>query len=579
MPSDEKKRKPNPAVLRRLLGEYRHEVPLLIIAAVIAVAASGAELLPHLFVRDAINYLQRWFGVGPLKIAPFVVLIIVSSLVHNLLQFSIQVSRAELGVRVSNHLRRRMYAAVQRHSLTFHKRTTTGDLIARSTADVQHMAEFIRFGVFGTADMLIFLIGAVGILIALDWRFAAIALSPVPFAALLTFRVGMKVRPLWKQSRDTYGQGTATLQAEEARFDQRTTTFLQKVLAAIEYWVVRMVGPNFVFGLVMPAALAYGGYAAIRGQLGVGDIVFCFSVMHPIERRLHHIMHLVETYQRAAAASERVFEVLDEEPGIRSKPGAKPFPGPVAGDTPAVEFRNVSFGFDPQKPVLHEVSFSVRTGQTVGIVGHTGSGKSTLLSLIPRFHDPAAGSVRIHGMDVRDIQLEELRRAVGIVFQETFLFSDTVRENIAYGNPRADFAAVQAAAQAAQAHEFILGLEKGYDTIIGERGVTLSGGQAQRIAIARAILLDPAVLLLDDATASVDSETERLIRETMRRVAEGRTTFVVSHRVSSVAHADEILVLRGGRIVERGTHAELVELGGTYSRMCDQQFVGKNDAI
>jgi ABC-type multidrug transport system fused ATPase/permease subunit len=595
--SDTDKPKPSPAVLGRLMGEYRHDLPLTVVAVAISLAGTGAELLPHVFIRMAINYLQQWFEIGPVRpwaLAPwsFVVLIVLAYLLHNLLRFAQMVTRMELSTRITNHLRRRVYSAVQRHSLTYHKQTTTGDLIARATGDVRHMARFIFFAVFGTADMVIFLFGAVGILFWIDWGFALVVLAPVPLAVVLTVRLGMKVRPVWRASRDAYGQVTTSLQeniagarvvrafaqerAEEGKFGDHTETFLSKVLGAIEYWVVRMVGPNFLFGLVMPAAVVYGGAAVIRGSLHVGDIFFCFSVMQPIQRRLHHVMRLVDSYQRAAAGAERVYEILDEEPSIRSKPGAKPMPPSPEGPGAAVAFENVSFGYEPDKPVIQDVAFRAEPGQTVAIVGHTGSGKSTLISLIPRFHDPTAGRVLINGFDARDIRLDELRRAIGIIFQETFLFSASVRENLAYGQPDAPFEAVRTAAQAAQAHRFITGLEDGYDTIIGERGVTLSGGQAQRLAIARAVLLDPSVLVMDDATASVDSETERLIRETMKRVAEGRTNFVIAHRISSVAHADLILVLKDGRIAERGTHAELVRLGGIYRRMCDQQFAGKN---
>jgi ABC-type multidrug transport system fused ATPase/permease subunit len=583
---EKEKKKVSPAVLWRLLCEYRRERPLLALAVLIALATSGAELLPHWFVRQAVNLLQGWPGPGTANLWPSVVLVAQSAVLLFCLRFAQQLSRVELSTRITNALRRRVYESVQRHSLTYHKRTTTGDLITRSTGDIEHMSRFIRFAVFGVADMVVFLCGAIGLLFWIDWRFALIAMSPTPIAVLLTLRVSSKVRPVWRASRDAYGQVTTVVQeniagarvirafaqepAEEAKFGDRTGTFLDKVLHAIEYWIVRMVGPNFLFGLVMPIAVFYGGYLAMNGEIQIGDITFAFFVMQPINRRLHMVMRLVDSFQRAAAGAERVYEVLDEEPSIQSRSGAEPMPPP--SDAPAVEFRDVSFHYEPDKPVLQEVNFSVQPGQTVAVVGHTGSGKSTLISLVPRFHDPAGGEVRINGRDARDIRLGELRRAVGIIFQETFLFSATVRDNIAYGQPDADFETIQAAARAAQAHEFILALDDGYDTMVGERGVTLSGGQAQRIAIARAVLLDPSILIMDDATASVDSETERLIRETMKRVAEGRTNFIVAHRVSSVAHADLILVLKDGRIAERGTHAELHELGGIYRRMCDQQF-------
>ncbi len=575
------------------MGEYRHEVPLTVLAMLITIAGSAMEVFPIVFTGWAVNYLQAWYGTGRLNVWPFVILIALAALVRNLLRFAQSVGRAELSVRITNRLRHRMYEAVQRHSLTYHSKTTTGDLISRSTGDVEHMSRFIRFSVFGTAEMLIVLGVSVVTLLSIDVSFAVIALSPVPLAVYLTVRFGSRMRPMWRGARDAYGEVTTVLQeniagarvvrafaqeqAESEKFGGRTVTYIKRVIDAFRYWVVRMVSTSLAFSMVTPIAVLYGSYAAIRGGLGIGDILICLGLMRPIERRLHHIMHLIETYQRAAAGGERVFEVLDEEPSIQSHPGAQAMPRSSERKGACVEFGGVSFGYEPDKPVIADVSFTAQSGQTIAVVGHTGSGKSTLISLIPRFHDPTAGVVLINSKDARDIRLDELRQAIGIIFQETFLFSASVRGNIAYGLPDADEDAIRAAAQAAKAHDFIMELDDGYDTIIGERGVTLSGGQAQRIAIARAVLLDPDVLIMDDATASVDSETERHIRETMRQVAEGRTNFIVAHRVSSVAHADQILVLEEGRIAEQGTHTELYNRGGIYRRMCEQQFAGRID--
>jgi len=584
------------AVLRRLIGEYRHDKALVVVASVISLLASVGELGPGLIFRYALNRLQDWLQTGQIVVAGLWLLaglLLAIAVAQALLSFSQTLLQARLSARITNRFRERMYAAIQRHSLKYHKQTTTGDLIARSTRDINSVSRFINFAVFGSADLLIFLVGAIVILFWINPVFAAIALSPVPIAMYLTIRFSASMRGRWRGASEKYAETTTVLQeniagarvvrafaqepGEIRKFAAKTTAYVKEIVDVFRFWVLRSIAANFIFSLVMPISLAYGAYAVIQGTIKVGDVYLYFAFMRTVQQRLWRIINMVEMYQNASAGADRVFEILDAEPDIRSKPRALPVPPSPSGAGAEVEFRHISFGYQPEKLVLRDVSLLVKPGQTIGIVGATGSGKSTLISMIPRFHDPVSGALLLNGIDLRDIGLQPLRRAVGIIFQETFLFSATVRENIAYGQPDASLDTVRAAAEAAAAHDFILALEDGYDTVIGERGVTLSGGQAQRIAIARAVLLDPKVLIMDDATASVDSETERQIRETMRRVALGRTNFIIAHRISSVAHADRIIVLSDGRIAEQGTHAELTALGGIYRRMCDQQFAGQTD--
>jgi len=591
--AEDEEKKAGSASVRRLFGLYRPELKLTILAAVVAAASSFAQLLSPYIIRNTINYFADWYsagGDGPLVMWPFALLVLWATVLRSVLRLAHGLSRASLTVRIANGVRERMYHAIQRHSLSYHKQTTTGDLIARATRDIQSVARFIGFGVFGTADLVIFLGGAAAILFFINPIFALVALSPVPIAAFLMvwFSSGMRTR--WREASEAYAEVTTVLQeniagarvvrafaqesSEQAKFHARADDYVGKIIGVIRYWVVRMISPDFVFGLVVPIGLVYGAHKVIGGRLRLGDLMLCFFFMRSMQHRLRHLIRIVEVCQTAGAGAERVFEILDEEPSIQTRPGAQLVP-PTPGDVGAlVEFRDVTFGYDPEKPVLRGISFAANPGQTIGIVGRTGSGKSTLISLIPRFHDVTGGAVLINGVDVRDIELSDLRHAVGMIFQETFLFSATIRDNITYGQPDASAEATGAVAQATQAHDFIMELEDGYDTIIGERGVTLSGGQAQRLAIARAVLLDPKVLIMDDATASVDSETERQIRETIRTVARGRTNLVVAHRISSVAHADLILVLEDGRIVESGTHRDLFALGGVYRRMCEQQIEG-----
>jgi ABC-type multidrug transport system fused ATPase/permease subunit len=372
----------------------------------------------------------------------------------------------------------------------------------------------------------------------------------------------------------------------------------------VNYWASRVPRAQFLYGLSTPLALWIGGRLVIQGEMPIGDLAKVVFYLMAIGHRVGMVGQFTNILQNASASAERVLEIIHEPQTMKG--GARPLP-PGRGE---VVFENVSFEYParesggrrreeaelddlkdppphvggynapmvrsvpespPPRPTLHDIAFTARAGQTIAIVGPTGSGKTSLVNLLPRFYDPTRGRVLIDGVDVREIDLPQLRRGVSVIFQETFLFSATVMENIAYGRPGASRAEVQECAKAAQAHEFITELEDGYDTVIGERGVSLSGGQRQRIAIARAFLMDPRIIILDDATASVDSQTERLIREAMRRLCEGRTTFVIAQRFSTVQHADLILVLQAGRLVAQGRHDALIQRNDFYREFVRQQ--------
>jgi ATP-binding cassette subfamily B protein len=405
----------------------------------------------------------------------------------------------------------------------------------------------------------------------------------LPTIGLIAFYAS-KLQPQWRQVHDLHGAMTTVIQeniagvrvvkafakeaAEVDKFRGRKDAFLETLMKTVNYWVTRVPFAQFIFGLGLPLILWVGGRQVIQGEILIGDLAKVVFYVMAIGHRVGLVGQFTNIVQNASASAERVLEVIHEPQVIRS--GQRDLP-PGRG---AVRFEKVSFHYTDGKASLDQVSFEVSPGQTVAIVGPTGSGKTTLVNLIPRFYDPVSGRVWVDDVDVRELQLNQLRRAVSVIFQETFLFSASVAENIAYGRPQAPRAEIERSARAAQAHEFIGELESGYDTIIGERGVSLSGGQRQRIAIARAFLMDPRILILDDATASVDSKTERLIQEAMRRLCQGRTTFVIAQRFSTVQHADAILVLNQGRIVERGTHAELIQRSGFYREVFEQQIKG-----
>jgi len=410
---------------------------------------------------------------------------------------------------------------------------------------------------------------------------AVTLLTMVPTVALIAF-FASRLQPQWRKVHDLHGAMTTVIQeniagvrvvkafaretSEIRRFRDRKEVFLTTLLSTVNYWAARVPFAQFIFGLGMPLALWIGGRQVIRGDLAIGDLAKVVFYLMAIGNRVGMVGQFTNIIQNASASAERILEILHEPQVVKS--GRRDLP---AGGG-AVRFEDVDFNYRDGRASLTGVSFEARPGEMIAIVGPTGSGKTTLVNLIPRFYDVAAGRVLVEGVDVRELKLEQLRRSVSAIFQETFLFSATVTENIAYGRPGASRGEIEESARAAQAHEFIVELEDGYDTVVGERGVTLSGGQKQRIAIARAFLMNPRILILDDATASVDSRTERLIQEAMRKLSVGRTTFIIAHRSSTVQHADQILVLKEGRIVERGTHDELARRGRFYWEIFEQQI-------
>jgi ABC-type multidrug transport system fused ATPase/permease subunit len=341
---------------------------------------------------------------------------------------------------------------------------------------------------------------------------------------------------------------------------------METLMKTVNYWASRVPLAQFIFGLSMPLVLWVGGREVIQGHIAIGDLAKVVFYIMAIGHRVGAVGQFTNIVQNASASAERILEIIQEPKAIRSGSRLLPKGG---GE---VVFEEVSFNYQDGKPSLTEVSFAARPGQTVAILGPTGSGKSTLIHLLPRFYDVSNGRILVDRVDIREMQLHELRKNVSIIFQETFLFSATVAQNIAYGNPTATPEDIERCARAAQAHDFILGLEEGYATVIGERGVSLSGGQRQRLAIARAFLMDPRILIMDDATASVDAQTEHLIQAAMQKLCEGRTTFVIAQRFSTVQHADLILVLKKGRIVEQGRHDELVQRSGFYREIFEQQI-------
>lgn len=486
---------------------------------------------------------------------------------------------------VAYRLRNDLYEKLQRLPFSYYDRMATGELMSRLTSDVEMCRQAMGFGLGTLGGNLVFLIGIVGYLLCINWRFTIVALALLPCLMLVAIRYARKVEPIFASIQQQVARLTAVAQenisgvrvvrafsqedAEINRFMGENEGLLTRNLKAAKTNAYYHPAMDFIANLSTVVVLWYGGREVVLGRITLGAMVAFNGYLMLLIWPVRMTGFLLGVMQRAVASAKRVFEILDQETSINEKPGAITLPR-VEG---YVCFENVSFAYEGGDTVLRNLSFVVRPGETVAIVGATGSGKSTLIHLLSRFYDVTEGRITIDGYDVRDVTLESLRRQIGMVLQENFLFSTTIRENIAYGRPDASQEEIEAAARAAAAHSFIVQLPQGYDTVVGERGVGLSGGQRQRIAIARALLADPRVLVLDDSTSSVDVETEREIQAALARLMEGRTTFIIAQRLTTVQRADQILVLDNGEIVQKGTHAELSREGGVYQRILRSQLL------
>lgn len=482
-------------------------------------------------------------------------------------------------------LRNKMYDHIQYLPFTYHDHAQTGQLITRCIEDVRAIQNFAGSSIIEIAQMAALSVGVVTILVSANPLLAVIALLPLVPMFIITFNFGERVTKLFYTVDNALGDLSAMLQEnvsgvqvvrafarepyEIARFDERNRGYFNARLTLIGEWSKVMPTTQLLVTLGTILILYFGGQMVLRGEMSVGEIVAFNAYLLMLSAPVQQLTWLVNQAGEAAAGAQRVLEVLDHDPEIQSPPNAVILP-PLSG---RVDFENVSLRYkDEKSTALEGISVSVQPNQVVALIGQTGSGKTSLVNLIPRFYDVTEGAVRVDGVDVRQVDLVSLRRQIGIVLQTSLLFSDTIRANIAYGRPDASEEEIIAAAKAAQAHEFIMGFARGYDTVVGERGVTLSGGQRQRIAIARALLMDPRILILDDSTSSVDTQTEKLIQEALDRLMEGRTTFVIAHRLATVRRADLILVMENGRIVQRGRHEELLAQGGLYREIHDLQL-------
>jgi ATP-binding cassette subfamily B protein len=488
-------------------------------------------------------------------------------------------------------LRNQLYAHIQKLSFSFFDKAATGDLMSRFTSDVEIVNLFLGAGLVLAVSSVFLLAGAIFMMLSMNVALTLVSLAVLPLLVFSVNRLSTKIRPMFARIQQQMGRITSVLQEtlaglrvvrafgqeeeESAKFRAENEEYRQRQIRTVRLSTFYNTFMTFTSNMAVALLIWYGGREVLAGTISIGELVafnqYIFLLVMPV--RLFGM--LITMVQRALASSQRIFEVLDTSPEIADKPGAVPLP-PVEGH---VEFDHVSFGYDPSKPILADVSLEALPGQTIAILGGTGSGKSTLIHLIPRFYDVTGGSITVDGRDVRDVTLESLRTQIGIVTQETFLFSDTIRNNIAYGRPDAPIGGIVEAAKAAAIDDFIESLPEKYDTVIGERGVGLSGGQKQRLAIARAIVTGAKIVILDESMSNLDAETEVKIQAAFKDLLKGRTSIVIAQRLSTVRDADQILVLDEGKVVERGRHAELVAAGGIYSQIYNLQFRGKDGAM
>jgi ATP-binding cassette subfamily B protein len=574
----------------RLLGFLRPYRAGVAVSFVLASLAIGATVLIPYLTGRAINGIRahshHTLVVWAIAIGVAGVLRLTWSVARRLVA-----GRVSLGV--ERDLRDRLYGHLQRLELSFFDRQQTGQLMSRATVDLQSVRFFLGYGLVFIAQSLLSILLAAAAMFALRPELAALSLAPVPFVVLIAWRYGIHSRPALQEAQQRIAELTAEAEenisgvrvvkafAQEAPQLERfrgavTRVFSQQMVATrIQARFTPMI--SFLPNIGLAVILLVGGREVINGTLSIGTFTAFYAYLLMLISPMRTLGYMLSAAQRAAASGARIFQILDRAPEMTVPDNAPPLPE-GRGEVSLVG-AGLTFAGSP-RPALHDVDLEVPAGTTIALVGAMGSGKTALVSLLPRLYDVTTGSVRIDGARVDEVDPASLRSQIAVVTDDPFLFSATVHDNIAYGRPEASREEVERAARAAQADGFITALPKGYDTLIGERGLTLSGGQRQRVAIARAILADPRILVLDDATSSVDASTEQEIKLALQEVMAGRTTFVVAHRMSTIALADEIVVLQDGTVAARGTHDELLESSPLYREivekgMPDQVFINR----
>ncbi len=564
------------ARLLRFLAPYRRS---LAISTVLAVASQGAAIGVLVLTGLVVDELRGARDTHRLTL--LVVAILAVGIVKALLMMGRRFISGNQALGVEWDMRDALYARLLRLSFGFYDRHQTGQLMSRATVDLQTVRFFLGYGLIFLVQHAVTILSVTVVLFFYEWRLALIAVTITPLIVGVAYRYSQVSHPVLRDVQQRLAD-VATVAEEsivgvhvvksfaqeerrQASFQQASDSVFRASVRANAQRAAYVPLLTFLPLLAQGAVLLAAGHYVVRGELTLGGFFAFNLLLNMLVAPLRMLGMWIGQAQRATASGERFFEVVDEPEGVADAPGARALP-PGPG---RVSFERVDFSYEPGRPVLEGIDLEIEPGSTVALIGRSGSGKTTLASLVPRFYDVAAGSVMVDGVDVRELTRRSLRREIGVISQDPFLFSASVHDNIAFGVPDVDRSIVEAASRAAQAHRFVEELPDGYDTVIGERGITLSGGQRQRLAIARALVIDPRILVLDDATASVDATTEALIRAGLAEAMRDRTTIVIAHRLSTISLADVVVVLERGRIVARGTQAELLETSPIFREMHD----------
>jgi ATP-binding cassette subfamily B multidrug efflux pump len=574
-------------VFKQLKEFYWSERKLLFASILCLVLTTALGLVYPNLLRYLIDEVisKNQFELVP-KLALFVIVVIATK---GMFQFLHGLTGGRLGNKVAYNMRNALYNKLQYLSFQYYDQARTGDLMSRLTADLEAIRQFIGFGFAQILNVFLMLSFGMAMMFSIDWRLTLLTMVSMPFLAVIALRFEGKIHPAFRQVRHSMSTMTTAVQEnitgvrtvksfarephEVNKFTVRNEDYKSTNIVTSRIWAKYFPFMELLANISVVILLGAGGYFVIQNQMTLGELVAFFSLIWYMIGPMWQLGFHINNYTNSKASGEKILEILHNYVHVKDLPNALPLKSnEVRGH---IVFDNVTFAYPEKQPALYNFSLDAPAGSVIGILGGTGSGKTTIISLLMRAYNVKEGKITFDDKDVRGYTLESLRQQIATVFQETFLFSSTIRNNIAYGRKDVTMDDIIRAAKLSKAHDFIMELPLGYDTIVGERGLGLSGGQKQRIAIARALIKDPKVLILDDATSAVDMETEQEIQAGFKEVMQGRTTFIIAHRISSLKHADEIIVLDQGRVVQRGTHKELLQQQGPYRITYDIQYSDK----